>query len=293
MHVGFAELAAYGGLVFAISEIIMTLKGEIKYIWTDLRKFTLVKLLYLISRYFALAAHIVNASVSTLVHGHPGEHTPARICRNNLIFRLVVMFVMFGALDVTLMVRVYALFNRRTSIAASLIFLFVSKLVSTSVGVYLGDGTQRFDSNCLVMTGPQPPLYFFAGSELVFQFAILAFTLSGHLSAARRGWGNPLVSLLSRDGSISFTVTTVSIVGALASGLKPANRNLILFPSLLCITSTAGCRLIMNMQQLARPPSEPDPVLTTMDHDAWAITEMNFDSEENSTISEIDSANSK
>ncbi|KAJ7772590.1 hypothetical protein DFH07DRAFT_767908 [Mycena maculata] len=275
-----------GGLAFAICEIIMTLRGEIKYIWTyehlprrsiivlnhskrDLRRFTLVKLLYLISRYFALAAHM--------------------ICRYNILFRLVVMSVMLGALDIILMIRVYALYNRRTSITASLIFLFVSKLVSTVMGAYLGFGTQRFDSNCLVTTGSQPALYLIAGGELVFQLVILAFTLSGHLSATRGGWGNPLVSLLSRDGSISFTATTVAIVGAIAFAVKPANRNHILFPSMVCITSTAGCRLIMNMQHLAKPPAEPDSVLTTMDLDAWAITEINFDSEENSTISEMDS----
>ncbi|KAJ7780526.1 hypothetical protein DFH07DRAFT_765066 [Mycena maculata] len=207
-----------GGLAFAICEIIVTLRAEIKYMWTY-------------EHLPRRSAIVLNHSGKVpFVYGHRDERTPARICRNNLIFRLVVMSGMLVALDIILMVRVYALYNRRTSIAASLIFFFVFKLVSTLVAVHLGIGTQRFDSNCLVMTGPQPALYFFAGGELVFQFAILGFTLSGHLSAARGGWGNPLVSLLSRDGSISFTAITVAMVGAIALGLKPANRNHIIFP---------------------------------------------------------------
>jgi hypothetical protein len=42
------------------------------------------------------------------------------------------------------------------------------------------------------------------GGELFVQLIVIGLTLARHISATRGGWGNPLFSLLSRDGSMVF-----------------------------------------------------------------------------------------
>ncbi|KAJ7446199.1 hypothetical protein B0H11DRAFT_389297 [Mycena galericulata] len=205
MYVGVLQFASYGGLAFATCEIILTLKEEIKYIWTNPGRFTLVKLLYLISRYFALAAHIVNTVLATLVHGHPHAHTPERTCRYTFIYRAIVIFVLLGLLDAILMIQVYALYNRRTCIAVFLFCLLVSKVAAASSAAYIGFPHQRFSPSCLVITGSQPSLYLFAVGELVVQLTIVGLTLSRHFSAERGGWSTPILSLVARQGSMLFS----------------------------------------------------------------------------------------
>jgi len=276
------QFASYGGLIFAACEIILTLKGEIKYIWTNPERFTIVRFLYLFSRYFALAAHITNSLLVTFVH-HPPTHTPERICRFLLIYRAVVAFVILGVLDIILMIRVYALYNRPISMALVFAFLLAFKAVSASVVTYMEVPRQRFSPSCLVITKAQPGLYFFVVGELVLQSVIIGLTLSRHISAARGGWSTPLVSLVSRQGSMVFAAITVAMVGALVSGLKRATASNMIFPVIIIIMSTSGCRLIINMQRLAHiSESEPDSVFTTMR--IWSDTEISFHSvDENRT----------
>lgn len=57
---------------------------------------------------------------------------------------------------------VYALYNRRTSLAIFFILLLVSKLGAASLAAYRGFPHQRFNHSCLVITGSQPALYLFA-----------------------------------------------------------------------------------------------------------------------------------
>ncbi|KAJ7703060.1 hypothetical protein B0H17DRAFT_85086 [Mycena rosella] len=245
MHVGLLGLASYAGLTFATCEIIMTLKTELRYIWIDLHRFTLVKLMYLVSRYLGLAVHITNTVLVTLVQRY--TIIPVRLCRIALIYQAVVIIVMLGILDAILMIRVYALYNRKKSIAVLCAFLLVLKMVAFIPSAFLGFPEQRFGPTCLVTTGSQTSLFlfgalyrgesfsiceplFFRAGEVVVQLVILALTLFRHFSATRRGWGNRLFRLSTRDGSMVFAATTVGMVGTTVAGLRPAHVTHFIFP---------------------------------------------------------------
>ncbi|KAJ7647168.1 hypothetical protein FB45DRAFT_892608 [Roridomyces roridus] len=206
------QYASYGGLALALCELGLTLRGEIQYIWSNGRRFRLVRFLYLFSRYFALVAHIANCCLATIVVHHPA----VKLCHYSLVYRAVVAFTMLGVLDVILMVRVYALYNQPISMAIFFVFLLVGKVVSAAVATYQGFPHLRFSPSCLVISKSQPATAFFAGGELVLQLVILGLTLSRHISAARGGWSTPLVSLVSRQGSIVFAAITGSPLVAYA-----------------------------------------------------------------------------
>jgi len=106
------------------------------------------------------------------------------------------------------------------------------------------------------------------------QSVVVGLTLGRHISAARKGWSNPLFSLLSRDGSMVFFATAVGMIAIIAVCLEPVDPAHMVFPAMVIIMSSAGCRVIINMQKMADPASEPDPVLTTM-NDVWSVREEN------------------
>ncbi|KAJ6594037.1 hypothetical protein B0H19DRAFT_47004 [Mycena capillaripes] len=286
MKLGALELGSYAGLTFATCEMILTFRTERAYIWKTPPGSTLVKLLYLLSRYVALAVHVTNTVLATLL---TRKYTviPYHICRHAVLYQGTVLFVMLGILDVILMIRVYALYNRRWYLAIIFSVLLVLRFFFPAAAALRGLPRQRFNRTCLVISaGRQATVYLFAGGELFVQLVILGLTLARHVSATRGGWGNPLFSLLSRDGSMVFFATAVGMIATVAVCLDPVEIAHMVFPALVIIMSSAvsvhvhsrylalkhffqGCRLIINMQTMADPVSEPDPILTTM-HSVWS-----------------------
>jgi len=285
------EYGAYAGLTFATCEMILTLRTESTYIWKNSPGSTLVKLLYLLSRYFAFAVHVTNTVLVTLVNKYP--IIPAHLCRIAIIYQGAVLFVMFGILDVILMIRVYALYNRPTYLAVIFLCLLTCRFFVPSIMSYRGLPRKRFTPTCLVISaGSKAPLYVFAGGELFVQLVVVGLTVARHIWATRSGWGNPLFSLLSRDGSMVFLGIAVGMVAIIVVYLKPADFSHMVFPGLVIIMSSAGCRLIINMQKMADPFSEPDPVLTTMHSNVWSGRAENGSTRTQTTcVSEISAVN--
>ncbi|KAJ6500029.1 hypothetical protein C8R47DRAFT_276676 [Mycena vitilis] len=264
MQLGTLQWASYAGLTFATCEIILTYRTERTYIWRNPQGSTSVKRLYLLSRYLAFATHITNTVLSTLVRKY--TVIPHHLCRIAVQYQGIVLFVLLGILDVILMLRVYALYNRRFYLAAIFVILLVLRFIFPATAFFRGLPRQQFNASCLVLSaGREAAVYLLAGGELFVQMVVLGLTLSRHVSATRGGWGNPLFSLLSRDGSLVFSATAVGMIAIIAVCLNPADGAHLVFPLLVIIMSSAGCHLIMNMQKMADPiPLESDPVLTTM-----------------------------
>ncbi|KAJ7783317.1 hypothetical protein B0H16DRAFT_1496301 [Mycena metata] len=267
---GVLEVSAYAGLTFALSELILTFREERTYIWKNPQG-TTPKVLYSLSRYFAFAVHITNAVFATLLREY--KPIPTHLCRVALVYQGAVLLSMLSILDAILMIRVYALYNRPPYLAGLFICILVSKVVSLAITTHRGLPDQRFSPTCLVLTGSQSSLYLLAGSEFVIQATVLGLTLRQHAFATRGGWSHPLFRLLTRDGSIAFIAIAGVLTAILAISLQPVAAGHLLFPIMVVIMSTAGCRLILNMQKLATPVSgsePPEPVLTTMRDNAWS-----------------------
>lgn len=249
--------------------MILTFRTECNYIWKNPQGSTLIKALYLHSRYFALAVHITNTILTSLVLHHP--IIPHHLCRIAVVYKATVLFVMLGILDVILMIRVYALYNRPTYLAGIFIALLIGRLLAPAAMVYRGIPTQHFTPSCLVKSaGTRATVYVLAGGELFIQIFVIGLTLGRHIWATRNGWSDPLLSLLSRDGSMVFLAIAVGMVAVIAVCLDPVDLSHMVFPGLVIIMSSAGCQLIMNMQRMAASVSESDPVFTTMHTSAWS-----------------------
>jgi len=201
---------------------------------------------------------------------------------------------MVGILDLILILRVYALYNRPKYLAAIFACLLVCRFIVPSFMSYKGMPDQRFTPSCLVTSSrSRAPVYIFVGGELFVQVIVIGLTLARHISATRGGWGNPLFSLLSRDGSMAFIAIAVGMVAIIAVCLDPVDLSHLVFPGLVIIMSSAGCRLIINMQKMGDPVSEgQDPVLTTMHYSVSLGREENGSTRTQSTcVTEISTVN--
>jgi len=271
--------------------MILTFRTEYKYIWKNSQgSTTLIKLLYLLSRYVAFAVHVTNTVLVTLVREQ--AIIPPHHCRIAAIYQAIVFFVMFGILDLILMLRVYALYNRPTYLAIIFVCLLACRFVVPTVMSYKAMPSQRFTPTCLVIsTGSRAKVYVFAGGELFIQLVVVGLTFARHIWANRSGWGNPLFSLLSRDGSMVFFGIAVGMAAVIAVCLDPVDLSHMVFPGLVIIMSSAGCRLIINMQKMAKPVSEPDQVLTTMSNVWSGRSETGSTRTQTTCVSDISSVN--
>ncbi|KAK7005637.1 hypothetical protein R3P38DRAFT_1712029 [Favolaschia claudopus] len=270
MKVKALELSSYAGLTIATFELLFTFRTEYQYIWSNEQGSLFIKIMYLLSRYLALAVHITNAVLVSLVHEY--AIIPTHLCRIAVIYQASVLFVMFGILDIILMLRVYALYNRSTYLAVIFLCLLICRFFLPSIISYKGMPTQRFGPSCLVKSaGAHSSVYYFAGGEVLVQFLIVVLTLGRHIIATRDGWGSPLFSLLSRDGAMVFLGITVGMAAVVAVSLDPVDFSHLVFPGLVIIMSSAGCRLIINMQKLGSATPDADPTFTTVQSEIWAV----------------------
>ncbi|KAJ7346768.1 hypothetical protein DFH08DRAFT_201436 [Mycena albidolilacea] len=231
-------LCSYAGLTFATCETILTFGTELTFIWKNPQGSRLIKVLYLLSRYFALAAHITNSILVSLVHKH--AIIPTYLCRFAVLYQGGILFMMFGILDVILMLRVYASYNRSTYLAIIFICLLTCRFCVPFVMSYKSMPSQVFTHSCLVISaGGGGAIYVFAGGELFVQLFVVGLTFARHVWATRSGWGNPLFSLLSRDGSMVFFAITVGLIATIAVCLDPVDLSHAVFPGLVIIMSSA------------------------------------------------------
>jgi len=248
--------ASYAGLTIAVYELLANLTNEIEYIWRRHPRFTFVKSLYLFARYFALGAHITNAIGATILHAMYTDLSPST-CRYLLIYKTVVSHSMFGVLNVILIIRMYALYNRSYWMGVLLGVLSAGWITMAVLAAIRGIPPQQFNYTCLTIDRPAAFNLFLIG-ELSMQGAILILTLSKRVTVRLEGCTTvpPILSLLSRDGSLTFVGVAAFIIAAYALSARPFLLAHTLFPALITVLSSAGCRMILNLQRFPIPDDD-------------------------------------
>ncbi|TFK73958.1 hypothetical protein BDN72DRAFT_833939 [Pluteus cervinus] len=252
--------ASYAGLAFSGWETAIAFPDELQYIWSQPAKVTMVNCLYLFSRYFALAVHINNSVISGKLSGlYPVPHD---ICKAWAIYQTIVTYTMISMVDMILMMRIYAFYNRSKRMGAFLCSLLFIRTGMAAASAIMTFPTSTFTPKCLTSVPPEV-VYLFAVGEVLFQTLILSLTFVRKFSLQQSIWSNsPLLSLLSRDGSLTF----LSVVGSLTAILVYSRFQYTeevayghsVFPIFVAATSSASCRMIINMQRLAVPRGQFD-----------------------------------
>ncbi|KAF9000910.1 hypothetical protein BDQ17DRAFT_1359171 [Cyathus striatus] len=256
MHIS-RETATYISLIIARNhaclvalvvlswEWLSTFPHEVEWIWT--RPLTIVKCTYLFARYFGLVVQIVNVILLfTVLSKFP---IPVESCRTWFTTLFAVCVSMLTAVDIILIIRVYALYYKSSKVAITLGILISIQFFVEIFCITYAFRKISFDFICNATQLPSEP-YFFVGLECVIQIVIWSMTFKqrGNLIARNFHCRIPLLDLLFRDG----TFVAVLIFG-IFSGLLPHTIRTrtcqihfaVIWP--MSFFSASACRLVINM----------------------------------------------
>jgi len=240
------ELASFGALAVQIWEFANSFTDEGEYLCGS--RFTVVKLLYIWSRYIPLLGQIVNLALTHKAYEAPLE----RPCAGIFVYKTIVSQQSLNCLEIILLIRVYALYNQscRVKYFLSTVFLVNWILQTSSNGLIIRALIER--KSCIPETVTTSPVIIYCVSAFGFQGLILSMTIFKHIVGHHYGWARtPLTSLILREG----IVACFFIFGMMVLNVAYENFGLNLGEAALawyiCLLSVTGCRLILDMRKLA------------------------------------------
>ncbi|KDQ52515.1 hypothetical protein JAAARDRAFT_478248 [Jaapia argillacea MUCL 33604] len=238
-------------LAFLTWEICITLDTEIEHIWKHPPRSSL-KWLFLFTRYLPLAVQILLMLEGDGIFGTSDSRAScvARFTFHSLATQAVTL-----AVEILLMMRVYALYGRSRRVRILLIGVLIAE-VSFMVPIYgVLMPKISFDSACIPIRTRYVTAFFAYLSivALIVQSVLLSLTLfkSYRISRRNRGKGVAIIDILARDGGWVFGLVFVALllqtIFYFLLGILPGA---LMFTWYLSLLSFLGCRLVLNLYQL-------------------------------------------
>ncbi|KAH6910373.1 hypothetical protein BKA70DRAFT_1272900 [Coprinopsis sp. MPI-PUGE-AT-0042] len=237
-----ASVAAFTALLW---DWAITFSDEVELIWTK-RNDSWLKWMFLFTRYYILLSSLAGRIVDGLIiYGYPLRVTAVRIWWAS---EVLVASHSMHALELLLMMRVYALWNRPRWMAIMFAIMFTLENILVIIGIvaHLPDPDTFVVLNILLKL-PHSFVYF-GLSNMVVQVVIMVLTIHKY---RKEQWKTiPIAKLVLRDGTVAFC--TISTVGCLMSFYAVFDIYFATapFPWLLVAISAVTTRLITNMQRL-------------------------------------------
>ncbi|KAJ3566639.1 hypothetical protein NP233_g6874 [Leucocoprinus birnbaumii] len=240
------------GLFLSLWETVIAFPEETHLIWARLRSLSFVKFLYIVSRYLGLVVHALNIAFAWKVDSLSA--IPAFMCRRWLAYQIITTFIFLNAINIVLMIRVYAFYRRNWRMGAFLSAFFIARFTSATVTAAMNVPFVKFDEECGFHM-PRPVVFFFLISEMIYQSFILVLTFAQQVLGSKDlpRVPTPVVSLFYRDGVISYAAIFAGLISALIYAWIGPRKNSepFVFPVFISILTTSTCRIILNMHQLA------------------------------------------
>ncbi|KAF9062459.1 hypothetical protein BDP27DRAFT_1336649 [Rhodocollybia butyracea] len=175
-----------------------------------------------------------------------------------LIFEIIASYIMLVLLEVVLMLRVFALYDRSRTIGLFLVAVLISRIAGSVYTVeerVLEFQTVKitFPRYCVAKFSFKHPLgnpvVVFIYSGMALQLLTLALALKRTIWDLRE-YSHSLFSILNRDGLIVFGVIGVAMIAIGVGTVKQGAPNVFIFPLFISLVSAAGCHSILNLQKL-------------------------------------------
>ncbi|KAJ7901910.1 hypothetical protein B0H14DRAFT_3723900, partial [Mycena olivaceomarginata] len=265
-------------------ENAVTFDEEVQYIWS--KPWTAwVKTVFLFLRYFPLAIQLHVVFHGFDIHPHhlyrcnrildekiiQQQHLAHSALRAWYISQVIVAHLAMTGVEVVMMARVYALYHNSRWVGGGFLCLWLGETIVVIAGLFITLPGIHFEPEQFLLSVPHSFAYL-AISALVSQAIILGLTL---LRFFQGQWsGTSLGKLLLVDGCIVYVVFFAATFTAAFYSIMGLKLGMTEYAWFLSIISSAGCRLILNMQRL---PSSRNPdrsfyrssslELTTLHHD--------------------------
>ncbi|KDQ59320.1 hypothetical protein JAAARDRAFT_34056 [Jaapia argillacea MUCL 33604] len=244
--------SSLSSLAFLLWDVCVTFDEEVEYIWRQPWT-SPSKPLFLFLRYFSLIAQCIlfvpNIGFPhSVLSGNPN-------CRPWFLFKAAGFQLLVLAVELILMMRVYALYRRATWIKTTLRTLFSIELLFL-LPVYVSLlPLIEVDAVCQPKKNAVSSLYLhlLIGITVLVQTVLFSLTLIRSLTPIKEGWRKvpAILAVLARDGTwafgLIFGLMLISEVFYLLLG--PLIRN-ITFTWFMTILSFSGTRLVLNLHNV-------------------------------------------
>lgn len=215
----------------------------------------------MISRYLGLIVHSVNIAFAfkfTSLFPIPGV-----LCVIWLVYQIAATYIFLNAIDAVLMIRIYGFYHRNWKMGVFLCALFAIRFSLAIIITAIHPPSQvDFDENCGIHM-PKPVVFCFLVSEMISQSIILGLTFAQQAFAPEKlpRAPTPVVSVFYRDGIMTYAAVLAGLISVLVySWIGPRkNSEHFVFPVFISILTSATCRIIINMRQLAENNGSVEP----------------------------------
>jgi len=244
---------------FLVFEYFLTFDNEVKYIWQSKPTFAWTKVLFIIVRYLPLVTSFVRLYIVL------NPITEPWVCFGGITFTGITGVLSSAAIEVVLMLRVWALYNRSRTVG---IFFAVVTVLGTAGGILVlqlkpsPEDLPAFIAPIAFYIAPQSlttcshgnpihhPLLFtlLASIELVIFLMLVkkaAFAVIG--SGPRRA--APIVASLIKDGAVYFVFVFMCLILAAVAPFIPYLAQPVMDSEFTVNVSAAACvRLIFSLR---------------------------------------------
>ncbi|KAF8150891.1 hypothetical protein B0H34DRAFT_155289 [Crassisporium funariophilum] len=234
-------------------DAIIGMEDEYEYIWKSPPITN--KWIYLTSRYIGTFTQLANHVM--IVSEVSGPHTTERRCRFRIRYEITTSLLLFGLVEIILMLRVYALYNKNRTVALALMFWFLAEFTMAGYFVWQGAALIQFNSSCTILKVPF--------NAIGYMFMLIV----------------PIYYLVVRDGSLLFAVICSIFLFSIPYTIIRRQIGIII-PFMSATLSIAACRITLNLQSMPRRPcpeaSQTHMELTTVPQSGFSgalVTERN------------------
>ncbi|KAI1795290.1 hypothetical protein LXA43DRAFT_1108346 [Ganoderma leucocontextum] len=249
-NVSYSEVACVAILTW---DVFVTLADEVELIWK--RRWTAAKFMYLIARYLPWLVQLALLAIN--VNGTTGLAFTFRQCASWQIVQGTLLQVIVTTVDVILIIRVYALYDKNRFLLLGVGTLFLAEIVALCC--LLANVTPRltYNDECYVTSSPPNFQYYWVVS-LAFETLLFLLTIVKFLDGLRNGWARGLfVQQFITDGTWAYAlIFLVMLVNMMLYKYIHSTLTGICYTWLLVVLSFAGSRLVLFPRSRAALPDE-------------------------------------
>ncbi|KAI0799751.1 hypothetical protein BC629DRAFT_1591903 [Irpex lacteus] len=238
--VSYSEVASVTILAW---DVLIMFSDEVELIWKQ--RWTPAKALYLLARYLPLGFQLALLAINT--DGTTGLHFTGEQCRKWMIFQAIVLQMVITTVDIILIMRLFALYNKSRLLLILLSTTFLAEITYLSYNLATVTPRLGFAEDCFVRSSP-PSFIIYWIVSLVFETLLFVLTLIKFAKAMMDGWGKrPVMQEFVRDGTWAYALIFVTMVinSALYKSVHSPLAG-ICFTWLQSVLSFAGSRLILS-----------------------------------------------
>ncbi|KAI0674409.1 hypothetical protein C8Q78DRAFT_1151252 [Trametes maxima] len=245
---------ACAATAFLVWDALINLDQEVEYIWSGPNSW--VKWTFLLIRHIP---YLIQGSVLTLValSGHVWQ---PRECRAWIIYQLVAIEALIIAVEVVLIVRIYAMYSRNRVVLSLVLVLFCAEIGAMCTILAISIPQITFTTQCLITSTPTLfPTYWTI--SLAFETSLFTLTLVKFMNNMVRTQlrQQSILFVLMRDGTWAYAIIFGESVMLLNSVMYQVERNTlagVCYFWEIAVMSFAGSHVLLNLRRLAVEPRD-------------------------------------